>query len=151
MLLLVKIFKFSYHSKIKPCEGQLCQCSIIIQVLQSVEEKFNSTKIFIALRILLMVFCKLNHSELKVIRKQTCILFSSFLKKENLKQKNKRERERERKQKLAQQVHYQPPTQAFLGELVFHGEGCITSSPKNACVGGQYITTLLNKVLYLLK
>ena len=51
-----------------------------------------------------MVFCKLNHSELKVIRKQTCILFSSFLKKENLQQKNKRERER--KQKLAQQVHY---------------------------------------------
>ena len=148
MLLLVKIFKFSYHSKIKPCQGQLCQCSIIIQVLQSVEEKFNSTKIFITLHILLMVFCKLNHSELKVIRKQTCILFSSFLK-ENLKQKNKRERER--KQKLAQQVHYQPPTQAFLGELVFHGEGCITSSPKNACVGGQYITTLLNKVLYLLK
>ena len=28
-----------------------------------------------------------------------------------------------------------PPTQAFLGELVF-GEGWKTSSPKNACVGG---------------
>ena len=29
-----------------------------------------------------------------------------------------------------------PPTEAFLGELVFGGEGRNTSSPKNACVGG---------------
>ena len=42
---------------------------------------------------------------MKVIWKQTCILFSSFLMKENLKQKT---REREKKQTLAQQVHYYP-------------------------------------------
>ena len=40
---------------------------------------------------------------MKVIWKQTCILFSSFLMKENLKQKQEREK---KKQKLVQQVHY---------------------------------------------